>query len=178
MKCQKCGRSNANINYTRIINGRREDLHLCSDCAQEMNLHIDFNWQDMFHGFLEDFAEARSLAMPEMLGLNSFSRGWDSLWGEDFFEDVPFYGKNYLLETKEDEIEETLNAIQKKHQKQGDEEKKKRKNHLKEEKTEKKVESKKENEINQLKEKLQEYIQKEEYEKAAVLRDKIKELEK
>lgn len=38
------------------------------------------------------------------------------------------------------------------------------------------MDDKKQNEINQLKLKIQEYIKSEEYEKAAVLRDKIKEL--
>ncbi len=35
MKCQKCGKNEANNHFTRVINGKKEELHLCSSCAKE-----------------------------------------------------------------------------------------------------------------------------------------------
>ena len=35
MKCQKCGRNEVNFHYTSNINGAVTEMHLCSDCAAE-----------------------------------------------------------------------------------------------------------------------------------------------
>lgn len=35
MKCQKCGMRPANTHFTRILNGKKEELYLCDICAGE-----------------------------------------------------------------------------------------------------------------------------------------------
>ncbi|MDO5311271.1 MAG: UvrB/UvrC motif-containing protein [Clostridia bacterium] len=35
MKCQKCGKREATTHMTKIINGYKEEMHLCSECAAE-----------------------------------------------------------------------------------------------------------------------------------------------
>ena len=182
MKCQNCGKNNANVSYTRIMNGDKTELHLCSDCAKEMNINVNFNFglDDMFSNFFDDFARIRSLAMPGFRGLRALENGLDNLMSDSFFESDPFFRVNNVLGTAHDNLDDVLNEIQKKHKEKSGEDKKKMSD-AKEEKAEKKenkVEDKKQNEIAQLKAKIQEYIQSEEYEKAAILRDKIKELEK
>ena len=65
MKCQKCGKNEANCYYRTNINGTITESHLCSECAREMeqgsqNVFGDFfaetdnffrGFQDMFDGF-------------------------------------------------------------------------------------------------------------------------------
>ncbi len=37
MKCEKCNKREATTHVTRIINGYKEEYHLCSKCAAEQN---------------------------------------------------------------------------------------------------------------------------------------------
>lgn len=178
MKCQKCGINNANVSYTRILNGEKTELHLCSECARKMNINVNINLgiEDMFSNFFDDFSKIRSLALPSF---SSFGDSFNGLIDENIYDSIPFFKNDFffdhrMIEPQKDELDDILNGIQKKHKNGGTENLKKE-----EHKENKKGNiSKKQDEINQLKAKLQEYIKLEEYEKAAVIRDKIKELEK
>jgi protein arginine kinase activator len=56
MKCQKCGKENANTHVKTIINGNYEEYVLCSDCAKEMGYSNIFNSMEQeFSGFLGSF---------------------------------------------------------------------------------------------------------------------------
>ncbi len=35
MKCEKCGEREATVHLTKIINNKKEELHLCSECAEK-----------------------------------------------------------------------------------------------------------------------------------------------
>lgn len=35
MQCEQCGKNNASVHVTRIVNGQKTESHLCQDCAQE-----------------------------------------------------------------------------------------------------------------------------------------------
>ena len=158
MRCQNCGENNANVSYTRIINGNKTELHLCSECAQKMNIGININF-----GFDDIFSRVGSLAIPEFTGFRSLEDEFENIFEDSFFPRMDFIPRINALEPSRDSVDEALDNIQKKYKKEEKKEVKK---------------DKKLSEIDQLKEKLQEYIKKEEYEKAAVIRDKIKELEK
>ena len=190
MKCQKCGKNNANVSYTRIVNGEKTELHLCSDCAKEMNINVNlsFGFDEMFSNFFEDFARVKSLAMPSFTGLRNLNMAFDDLMNDSLFDDIPFFkddlffGSNRTLGASKDNLDDVLAGIQKKHQKEKNTEKRKeeidsKKAGVKKEENVDKAEDKKQKEINQLKAKIQEYIKSEEYEKAAVLRNQIKKLE-
>jgi len=183
MKCQNCGINNANVSYTRIINGDKMELHLCSECAKKMNIEVNFNFglDNIFSSFFHDFERVRSLAMPEFSELNVLERGLNDWMNCDFLGETSFFENDSPFRTRTDELDNVLENIQKKHKralkdkkiepKENGTENDKKDNRIK-------IEDKKKNEIEQLKAKIQEYIKTEEYEKAAVLRDKIKELEK
>lgn len=178
MKCQNCGRNNANVSYTRIINGDRTELHLCSECAKDMNIEVNFNFgfNDMFSRLFDDFSSLRNFEIPQYSGFRALERGIDEIMNDNFFGRNTLFGNNDFIDSSNTELDEALNNIQKKHRglnkaKDNNEENKK-------DKKVNKVEDKKQKEIAELKAKIQEYIKSEEYEKAAVLRDKIKELEK
>lgn len=53
MKCEKCGKNEANMYYKESINGQTREMHLCSACANEMNLDSQFHqaFADMKSGF-------------------------------------------------------------------------------------------------------------------------------
>ncbi len=50
MKCQKCGRENANTHVKSIINGERREYILCADCAREMG------YGNMFSDMQQEFS--------------------------------------------------------------------------------------------------------------------------
>ena len=188
MKCQKCGLNHANINYTRVVNGERMELHLCDACAQKMNLHMNtrIGFDDIFSHFFDEFSEVGSLAMPGLISLRDFNHDFDGLMNTSLFNEIPFFKNDFffdgdrLVEDSNNELDQVLSNIQKKHQAEKNKVERKNissQNREEEMKKEHKVTDKKQEEILKLKEKMQEYIQKEEYEKAAVLRDQIKKLE-
>lgn len=57
MKCQKCGKNEANTHITKIINGEKTEMYLCENCAAESGELASFNsgfeneFQNFFSGF-------------------------------------------------------------------------------------------------------------------------------
>lgn len=42
MLCEKCGKNNATVMYTQIVNGKKSSLNLCSGCASGESLFDNF----------------------------------------------------------------------------------------------------------------------------------------
>ena len=56
MKCENCGKNEANVKYTQIINGEKKQLFLCSECSEKLGIsNINFNMPIDFSSFLGDF---------------------------------------------------------------------------------------------------------------------------
>lgn len=56
MKCQKCGKENANTHVKTIINGDYKEYILCADCAKEMGYNNVFtNMEQEFSSLLGSF---------------------------------------------------------------------------------------------------------------------------
>jgi protein arginine kinase activator len=47
MLCQRCGKKEATVHLTKIINGEKTELYLCEDCAKETG-QIPFEGSDSF----------------------------------------------------------------------------------------------------------------------------------
>ncbi len=47
MLCQRCGKREATVHLTKIINGEKNELYLCEKCAQELG-HISLQGNDTF----------------------------------------------------------------------------------------------------------------------------------
>lgn len=45
MLCQKCNEKKASVHLTKIINGQKNEIHLCEECARK---NEDFNWETPF----------------------------------------------------------------------------------------------------------------------------------
>ena len=58
MKCQRCNKNEANTHYTQIINGKKKEYFLCSECAHEseeingLKFGFDNEFDNFFSGFL------------------------------------------------------------------------------------------------------------------------------
>ncbi len=55
MKCQKCKVNNATTQIKRVVNGAYEEYTLCADCAHEMGFDnvFDSSMPDMFGGLIK-----------------------------------------------------------------------------------------------------------------------------
>lgn len=62
MLCSNCGKNEASVRYTRIINGEKTEYRLCEECAKKLGIEdIDFNMPINFSNFLSDFFEDDAL---------------------------------------------------------------------------------------------------------------------
>ena len=41
MICEKCGKNDATIHYSEVVNGKKTELSLCAECADEMGIKTD-----------------------------------------------------------------------------------------------------------------------------------------
>lgn len=148
MKCEKCGKE-ANFHYQANINGEKSEYHLCTDCARAA-------------GF-GNVLEPRPRSAFESFWSSPFERMVNSFWGRPFGSLMVPTLTMPRISILVGDPETSTNAS--------------------EEKTDNIPEDagpevKAKCELVSLKSQLQEAIQKEEFEKAAELRDKIRELEK
>lgn len=153
MKCEKCGKNEVNYYYSSNINGKVTERHLCSECAAEFERSKDyFNNNDVFTEMENMFSG--------MFGRNTFMNPWN---------DFGFQMPTMLLPR--------INIMLGGHP-AGDVYMDKPE--VEEEKTEKReIDPKmsKRRQLNALRHQMKEAARHEDYEKAAELRDKIKELE-
>ena len=96
MKCENCGRNEANFVYRSSINGRTEEHHLCQACAEKL-------------GYTRSFFDQRPSLMDSFFGNNSFFGSMPSLMGgmlespfDDFFDEMPAIGAVPVQEVQKD----------------------------------------------------------------------------
>lgn len=60
--CEKCGINPVAVTLTKVINGKKSVVKLCASCAQENNIYNDLNmdlgFSSLFSGFFNDNEEA------------------------------------------------------------------------------------------------------------------------
>ena len=171
MKCQKCGKNEANTHVKRVINGEFEEYHLCSECAKDMgysNMFSDFStsftddFNSLFGSFFENALPARTQATRcETCGTsyNDIAR-------------TGMMGCANCYDVFADRILPTIRRIHGNTTHMG-----KNSPSYKKIEFEEKPDEVKDDELNKLKDELETAIKNQEFEKAAVLRDKIKEKE-
>lgn len=56
MKCTHCHEKEANTHYKKVVNGKKEEMYLCEDCARELGVMEEFEFEpfgfDSFFGNL------------------------------------------------------------------------------------------------------------------------------
>ena len=96
MRCENCGKNEANFIYRSSINGRTEEHHLCQACAEKL-------------GYTRNFFDQRPSVMDSFFGNNSFFSSMPSLMGrmlespfDDFFDEMPAIGTVPVQEVQKD----------------------------------------------------------------------------
>ena len=152
MLCEKCGKNNATVMYTQIINGQKSTLNICSACASGESIFDNF-------GSLLNFGvrpSSQNTVCPVCnMTLSEFSRKGRAGCGEcynTFRSHASAMLKKIHGSAKHVTGEEQ--AEEKKH------------------------EANPKNPLEELKEQLKNAIAEENFEQAAILRDKIREEEK
>ena len=166
MKCQSCGKKEATVRYMEDINGKKQEMHFCIDCAKKLGF---VNFSDMFSpmftnipSLFGDFGFKEELKCPTC-GYTFDDYSSTGLLGcpdcYDTFEDrldnifLKMHGKNRHIKLSNKKRISNAKSIQKD-----------------------KID--KLDEVASLKNELKTLVENEEYEKAAVVRDKITKIEK
>lgn len=166
MLCQNCNKREATVHIVRNINGNKTEIHLCDECAkqQDISLSMPFVVEEpmSIQNILESFFDMMSGVAPQSLSTKICPICNMSF---DDFKRTGMFGCSNCYNTFKREAMPVIKRIHGNVQhtgkipgRSGSEMKKKR-------------------EIEALKEELKVAISNEEYEKAAVLRDKIRDLE-
>ncbi len=190
MLCQNCGKNEANVKYTQIINGVKKQMNLCEECAKKLGIEdISFNMPSidfsnflggMFGEEMDDFIP--SLIKPQTLLCDKCGSSY-----EDFIESGKF-GCDECYNTFESQIDALLKNIHginrhvgrkgKNIAKIGGGKEEKANTNNEEEKRENNKNTDKQIKLKELQERLKKEIEEERYEDAAITRDEIKKLEK
>lgn len=162
MLCQICKKNPATVHYTKIINGNIQELHLCDECAMKSEFEFDsvFSFNKLLSGLLDNIQggvshdDSNTLKCP--------------FCGMDYvkFRETGKFGCAQCYETFKTNLNPLLKSIHGHDRHVG-------KVPLRANKL-----GAKKREIDKLKKQLNELVAKEEFEKAAKVRDRIKELER
>lgn len=167
MICQNCGKNEATTHIRRVVNGDTTQMHLCADCAEHLGYGDMFsgfglNLDDFFGGFLGDTMQ--KLASPGELRCKKCGNS---------FGDIVQSGKLGCSECYETFYDKLLPSIQRIHGRI--------KHNGKQvscvDTVATPVETAQQDLIEKLKNELSEAIERQEFEQAAVIRDRIRELE-
>lgn len=167
MLCQSCGQKESSVHITKIINGNKVEMHLCEDCAKQkhdfninssLNFGVPLSIQNILDGFFETFSETPKTMNDEIScpvchkTLSDFRRHGNLGCGNCYktFKDsmVPIVRRVHGSTEHTGKVPKRAGGAMKMKR-----------------------------EVDKLKEELNILVKNEEYEKAAKLRDEIKELE-
>lgn len=170
MLCQHCNQNEATTHIKKNINGKREEMHLCSACAAELGVMDEFKMPSMndFFGdsFLGNFLGAGVAAMNTLAGVERCKTCGAS------FNDIVKSGRigcSDCYEKFSDKLEPSIKKIHGKAKHIG-------KFVTYEEAVNPPAEDKKINALDSLKQQLDKAVREQRFEDAAVLRDKINEM--
>jgi protein arginine kinase activator len=168
MLCQHCNQNEATTHIKKNINGQKEEVHLCSDCAKELGVMEEFKMPSIGEifgdSFLGNFLGAGVPSMNSLAGVDRCSGCGSS------FNDIVKSGRigcAQCYEKFDDKLEPSIRKIHGKTKHVG-------KFISYSEEDEKKEEV---NELDSLKEQLKSAINEQRFEDAAIIRDKINELQ-
>lgn len=68
MLCDNCGKNDANVKYTQIVNGVKKEMHLCEECSKALGIgNFSFDMPMSMSNFFADFlGEAEGEFMPTL----------------------------------------------------------------------------------------------------------------
>lgn len=169
MLCQECQERQASLHFTKIINGEKTEFHFCDVCAKEKGEHIpgsnSFSIHQLLSGLLDvdqPISANNGLVTPKkQLRCNNCGLSYRQ------FTEIGRFGCTKCFEVFNEKLDPIFRRIHSGNTVHGGKIPKRRGKDLHIHK-----------EIEQLKSQMQHHIAKEEFEEAAVVRDKIRSLEK
>jgi protein arginine kinase activator len=167
MLCDECGKRMATLHFTKIINGEKTEYHLCEVCAKEKGekftgIDIGFGFQNLLSGLLNpDFSQGSRSEWVQSTGLRCPTCGLT--YGQ--FAKMGRFGCMDCYRTFKDRLDPLFRRVHGHTSHRG----------KVPERTGGKL--KIHREIERLKEELSRRVQAEEFEEAARLRDRIRELQ-
>lgn len=186
MLCQNCGKKEANVRYTQIINGKKTEMALCEECAQKLGIHQEFNFHipvdfpSLLGDFLGEYEEPSLLSgMTQVKPIACEECGMTF----DEFTNLGKFGCAHCYDAFASRIDPILKNIQGHNRHIGRKGKvakatKEIEQGEKREKATKTEKVGKESKLEKLERQLKEAIKEERYEDAATIRDEIKKIEK
>ena len=178
MKCENCGKNNANVKYTQIINGEKKQMFLCEECSQKLGINdLHFNMPINFTSFLADFFNDMNdiSLMPTLDNVNTIKCKKCGLTWDDFLHTGKF-GCSNCYDDFELRIDPILRSMQGATNHVGRLGEVRQGNEVKQNLDDKIQKEENENvrKIEKLKNDLKQAIKEERYEDAAKIRDEIK----
>lgn len=177
MLCSNCGKNEANVRYTRIINGEKTEFALCEECAKKVGLDdIDFSMPINFTNFLSDFFEDDAI-LPSFAKIGVEKCPKCGLTYNEFVNNGKF-GCGECYNAFSDRLDAILKNLHGSYKHTG----RAPKNIVKEidiqkQETQTKKVDEKQEKIDKLNKDLQKAIKEERYEDAAKIRDEIKKIQ-
>jgi protein arginine kinase activator len=160
MLCSECGKNEATVHYTHIINGKKTEKHLCEQCAKldHSLFNSNFSMENLFSSMLNN-AFSSNTYLPRK-GCSKCGMTFEE------FREVGKFGCSDCIETFKPRLMPVIKSIQGYSSHTG--------------KIPKRAGGtyKVQKDIERLKDQLKAAINQEEYEKAAQIRDQIREAEK
>ncbi len=165
MKCQKCGTNPATTHITEIVNGVKNETYLCSHCEKEY--HNSTNFHSIFKSGFDSFFDG--LWQPPM-GLGHSSQNSVGVCPNcgSTISELQNRGRLGCSQCYNTFFDFLLPSVKKIHGSC---------NYTGKQPISKDGCNKKTDDINQLKQDLNHAVQEQNFEKAAILRDRIKEME-
>ena len=182
MLCQNCGKNEANVRYTQIINGVRKELNLCSECARKLGvdrIDIPMDFTSFLGDFFNDYAE--SSLLPSFSIDNAKCKTCGMTYND--FINTGMFGCSDCYDTFSGPIDSLLKNLHgiAKHIGRGAKnvnELLNKKNSKNASKNNENSKDEKSSKLEDLQKELDKAIKEERYEDAAKIRDKIKEMNK
>lgn len=164
MLCERCGDNEASVHLTRIINGNKEEIHLCEECARkssQLNLNDNnLSFQSLLSGILNhDFLNEKASAFEKNNSTELTCRNCGMSYQE--FTKKGVFGCEECFNVFEDKLDDLFKRIHGNIRHRG-------KFPLSFKQT-----LKAKTKIDDLKKEMQFAVENEEFEKAAEIRDKI-----
>ena len=160
MLCNECGKNEANVHVTHIINGKKTESHLCEECAKKNQaiLNSNFSMENLFSAMLNNTFNSKTYLPAK--GCSNCGMTYES------FRKTGKFGCSHCIDSFKGRLTPVIKSIQGYDRHTG--------------KIPKRAggDYKLQIDIQRLKSELRAAVDREEYELAAELRDKIHALEK
>lgn len=168
MLCERCNKNQANIHIVKVINGIKQEVHLCDKCAKEQEVNIspiehEIDGSIYFQNILSGIMDYINQSADDVKRSEAVCDNCGMTYSE--FKEKGLLGCDKCYTTFKTVVAPMIKRVQRSEEHIGKVPKKGGKE-LMDRRT-----------LLKLKEELQKSILEEEYEKAAELRDKIKELQ-